>query len=125
MLDAAIQSGFPFTVSVPDGAPPARDEQGNLVAVPEGADDVAPEHDEKYRYIFNNWPRLEKVKRFILATDGDEPGWRLAQELARRLGRARCAFVTYPQAARISTKRWRNTASAASRPASLAPSPSR
>ena len=82
---------------MPDGAPPARDEQGNLVAVPEGADDVAPEHDEKYRYIFNNWPRLEKVKRFILATDGDEPGWRLAQELARRLGRARCAFVTYPQ----------------------------
>ena len=94
---AAIQFGFPFTVSVPDGAPPARDEQGNLVAVPEGADDVAPEHDEKYRYIFNNWPRLEKIKRFILATDGDEPGWRLAQELARRLGRARCAFVTYPQ----------------------------
>jgi twinkle protein len=30
---AAIQSGFPFTVSVPDGAPSARDEQGNLVAV--------------------------------------------------------------------------------------------
>src|SRR5215208_2037834 len=77
---AAIQSGFPFTVSVP-----------------EGADDVAPEHDEKYRYIFNNWPRLQKVKRFILAADGDEPGWRLAQELARRLGRARCSFVTYPQ----------------------------
>src|SRR5215207_7099485 len=51
---AAIQSGFPFTVSVPDGAPPARDEQGNLVAVPEDANDVAPEHDEKYRYIFNN-----------------------------------------------------------------------
>ena len=94
---AAIQSGFPFTVSVPDGAPPARDKQGNLVFVPEGADDVALEHDEKYRYIFNNWARLEKIKRFILATDGDEPGWQLAQELARRLGRARCAFVTYPQ----------------------------
>jgi twinkle protein len=94
---AAIQSGFPFTVSVPDGAPPARDEQGNLVVVPEGADDVEPEHDEKYRYVSNNWARLEKVKRFILATDGDEPGWRLAQELARRLGRARCSFVTYPQ----------------------------
>ena len=61
-------SGFPFTVSVPDGAPPARDGQGNLVPVPEGADDVEPEHDEKYRYISNNWPRLEKVKRFILAT---------------------------------------------------------
>src|SRR4051812_49073976 len=59
---AAIQSGFPFTVSVPDGAPPARDEQGNLVAVPEGADDVTPEQDEKYRYTFTNWPRLEKPR---------------------------------------------------------------
>ena len=58
---AAIQSGFPFTVSVPDGAPPARDEEGNLVAVPESADDVEPEHDEKYRYVSNNWARLERI----------------------------------------------------------------
>lgn len=93
---ATIQAGYPFSVSVPDGAPPARDDQGNLIAVPEGTDDIDPEHDEKYRYVFNNWDRLKRIKRFVLATDGDEPGQRLAQELARRLGRSRCAVVSYP-----------------------------
>lgn len=93
---AAIQAGFPFAVSVPDGAPPARDDQGNLIHVPDNADDVSPEHDDKYRYVSNNWDRLKKIKRFVLATDGDEPGQRLGLELARRLGRSRCAIVTYP-----------------------------
>ncbi|WP_311274817.1 DnaB-like helicase C-terminal domain-containing protein [Methylobacterium sp. WCS2018Hpa-22] len=93
---AAVQSGHPFSVSVPDGAPPARDEQGNLVEVPDNADDVVPEHDDKYRYVFNNWDRLKRVKRFVLAVDNDEPGRRLGQELARRLGRSRCCLVSYP-----------------------------
>ncbi|GJD73115.1 AAA family ATPase [Methylobacterium goesingense] len=93
---AAIQAGFPFAVSVPDGAPPARDEAGNLVAVPDNADDVVPEHDDKYRYVSNNWERLKRIRRFVLATDGDEPGSRLSLELARRLGRSRCAMVSYP-----------------------------
>lgn len=93
---ATIQAGYPFAVSVPDGAPPARDAQGNLIRVPEGIDDIDPEHDEKYRFVFNNWDRLKRVKRFVLAADGDEPGQRLAQELARRLGRSRCAVLTYP-----------------------------
>jgi twinkle protein len=92
-----IQAGYPLAVSVPDGAPPARDEQGNLIDVPETGDDVDPKEDEKYRYVFNNWERLKRVKRVVLATDGDEPGWRLSQELARRLGRSRCFFVRYPE----------------------------
>lgn len=94
---AAIECGFPHTVSVPDGAPPARDSHGNLLpAVPDSADDVDPAHDEKYRYVTNNWDRLAKIKSFVIATDGDEPGQRLAAELVRRLGRVRCKFVTYP-----------------------------
>lgn len=93
---AAIQAGFPFAVSVPDGAPPARDDQGNLIAVPDTADDVTPEHDDKYRFVFNNWDRLKRIKRFVIASDGDEPGQRLALELARRLGRSRCSVVCYP-----------------------------
>lgn len=93
---AAIQAGYPFAASVPDGAPPARDDQGNLIAVPETTDDIDPQHDEKYRYVFNNWDRLKRIKRFVIATDGDEPGQRLAQELARRLGRSRCAVISYP-----------------------------
>lgn len=92
-----LESGYPFAVSVPDGAPPARDQHGNLVQVPDTADDVDPATDEKYRYILNNWDRLKRVKKFVLAGDGDEPGRRLVQELARRLGPARCKFVSYPE----------------------------
>lgn len=96
---AGVQAGYPFIVSVPDGAPPARDADGNLIAVPEGTDDIDPEHDEKYRYIVNNWDALSKIKKIVIATDGDEPGRRLASELVRRLGRVRCSFVTYPKEA--------------------------
>lgn len=92
-----IQAGYPYVVSVPDGAPPARDQHGNLVDVPDAANDVDIAHDEKYQYVHNNWARLKNVKRFVLAGDADEPGWRLTQELARRLGRARCSFVSYPE----------------------------
>ena len=95
---AAIQAGYPFAVSVPDGAPPARDGQGNLIAVSDNADDVAPEQDNDYRYVANNWARLSAIKRFVLATDADESGQRLALELARRLGRSRCSMLVYPSA---------------------------
>jgi twinkle protein len=91
-----IQSGYPFVVSVPNGGAPARDAEGNLKPVPETADDVDPKQDDGFRYVANNWERLKRVKRVVLATDGDEVGWYLAQELARRLGRARCCFVSYP-----------------------------
>lgn len=94
---AVLSSGYPFAVSVPDGAPPDRDAHGNkLPPVPETADDVDPNNDDKYRFLVNNWERLKKIKRFILMTDGDGPGHRLRDELARRLGRVRCSFVTYP-----------------------------
>lgn len=93
---AVIEAGYPFVVSVPDGAPPARDANGKLIEVPETAFDVDPENDGKFSFIGNNWERLKKIKRIILAVDGDEPGQRLAAELVRRLGRPRCSFVTYP-----------------------------
>lgn len=94
---AVLTAGYPFCVSVPDGAPADRDAQGRpLPAVPESADDIDPEHDDKYGYVFNNWDRLKQVKRIVLFTDGDGPGQRLRDELVRRLGRIRCSFVTYP-----------------------------
>lgn len=94
---AVMTAGYPFVVSVPDGAPPARDSHGKpLPPVPESTADIDPENDEKYRYVFNNWERLKPVKRIVLFTDGDEPGQRLRDELARRLGRTRCMFVSYP-----------------------------
>ena len=94
---SAMEAGYPFAVSVPDGAPPARDKDGNLIVVPDGTSDLDPATDEKYRYITNNLERLGRVKRIVIATDGDEPGQRLAAELVRRLGRVRCLFVNYPE----------------------------
>jgi twinkle protein len=76
----AIECGFPFAVSVPDGAPA-----------------TATDSDQKFGYVLNNWDRLEKVEAFILAGDGDEPGRYLNAELARRLGPERCCHVTYPE----------------------------
>lgn len=94
---SAIEAGYPFVVSVPDGAPPARDKDGRLIEVPETTADVDPAQDEKYSFLLNNWDRLAPIKKIVLATDGDEPGRRLAAELVRRLGRVRCYFVTYPE----------------------------
>lgn len=82
------ESGYPFVVSVPDGAPPVT----KLMDVSQHD----PEHDVKYSYIGDSWGDLKKIKRIVIATDADPPGQRLAQELVRRLGRARCAFVAYP-----------------------------
>jgi twinkle protein len=94
---AAIQSGWHHTVSVPDGAPPARDKHGNLIAVPNDARDVDPDADDKYSYLGRHMERLQKIKFFYIATDADEPGQRLAKELVRRLGAARCLWVDYPK----------------------------
>lgn len=90
---SAIDSGFPLSVSVPDGAP--------AVAEGENPEDLAPidqtqEGSGKFEFLWNNRDRLKRVKRFILAVDNDAPGKRLAAELVRRLSASRCLFVTYP-----------------------------
>lgn len=96
-LDAvvAIQCGYPHSVSCPDGAPADRDAQGRPIPMRPDRE-LDPPNDSKFEYVFNNYARLGAVKRIILATDGDGPGVRLRDELARRIGRARCLFVEYP-----------------------------
>ncbi len=88
---AALSCGFPFTVSVPDGAPPASEAH-------KPGDPIDPAADEtgKFSYLWNNRERLKRIRRFILAVDNDGPGQRLADELVRRLSASRCLFVTYP-----------------------------
>ena len=86
-LDAlsAIEAGLPLTVSVPDGAPAeAR------------TDDIDPDNDAKFAFVWNCWDALKEVRRIVIATDADPPGQALAQELVRRLGVDRCFFVAYP-----------------------------
>ncbi len=84
----AIDCGWPLSVSVPDGAPPAAGE----IKAESGIDDSTG----KFEFIHNNLDRLKHIRRFILAVDSDPPGQRLAEELVRRLSAARCCFVTYP-----------------------------
>ena len=85
---AAITAGFPFTVSVPEGAPTPRGDG----TIEESKDDSVG----KFRFMWNNRERLAKVKRFILAVDDDLPGKRLAEELTRRLLAGRCSWIEYP-----------------------------
>jgi twinkle protein len=85
----AIECGFPLTVSVPEGAPPAADDPVSNNPL----DDARG----KFQFMFNNRDRLKRIKRFVLAVDSDPPGMRLAAELVRRLGASRCLFVTYPE----------------------------
>jgi twinkle protein len=90
---AAIGCGYPFTVSVPDGASP----------VPKGKQpteldplDESQDAQSKFEFLWNNRARLKRVKRYVIAVDNDGPGIRLAAELVRRLGVSKCSFVTYP-----------------------------
>jgi len=85
----AIQCGFLRTISVPDGAPPP--------GVRSAADLDA---SAKYDWLRDLKPFLTRnlVPEIILATDGDENGAALLQDLSVQLGRFRCKFVTYPRA---------------------------
>lgn len=72
------EAGFQHVVSLPNGAP----------AKPE-------ESDRRYEPLGLHWEALKGVKRHFIATDLDEPGERLANELARRLGKDRCYRVRF------------------------------
>jgi len=70
-------AGILNAVSVPDGAPPAN----------------TKDYSSKFEYLDNCRKELETVQRFILAVDSDEPGRKLEEELARRLGTGKCLRV--------------------------------
>jgi len=75
---AVIQSGFIKAVSVPNGAP--------MESIIDG--------QTKYAYV-------EEARKYltgdiIIATDNDNQGVALMNDLALRIGRTRCKWVTYP-----------------------------
>ncbi len=79
----ALQCGFARTVSVPDGAP---------------SQEIGEDSDSrKYSYLTDAHAALATIREIILATDGDGPGIALMNDLALRLGRARCKWVRYPK----------------------------
>lgn len=80
---AAIQCGFPRSVSVPGGAP----EQSK----PEGED------ARRYEFLAHAKSVLKDAREIILAVDGDRNGQALMNDLSIRLGKARCKWVKYPK----------------------------
>lgn len=87
---AAIQAGFPRSVSVPGGAPP------------EKSGESEPLSGERRRYAFLDEaaPLLRGCREIILAVDADGPGANLLHDLALRLGRHRCKWLDYPEGAK-------------------------
>ncbi|XP_051125289.1 primase homolog protein isoform X2 [Andrographis paniculata] len=81
------EAGYFNCVSVPNGAP----QSVSLKELP------SQEKDSRFQYLWNCSDYLDKARRIILATDSDEPGVALAEELARRLGRERCRRVRWPK----------------------------
>lgn len=78
---AAIQAGYPRTVSVPCGAP-------STTLEGKGA---------KYNFLDEAAALLKNANEIILAVDGDGPGANLLHDLSLRFGRQRCKWVQYPQ----------------------------
>lgn len=67
------------------------------VSVPHGAPAVnSKDYTSKFDFLNSDEERLATVKTWIIAVDNDEPGQRLEDELARRLGRENCLRVTWP-----------------------------
>lgn len=79
---AAIQAGFHFAVSVPNGAP------ANVTTDLDSA--------KRYDWVDRHADALRGVKEFVIAADDDEAGRNLRQDLVALLGADRCRFIDYP-----------------------------
>lgn len=86
---SCVSVGIPNVVSVPDGA--------QLDAIGEGK--IDPTDDKAFSWLWDG-PALKahvaRFKRVVLAIDNDRKGRILREELAVRLERWKCDFVTYP-----------------------------
>lgn len=80
---AAIQAGFMYAVSVPNGAPA------------QATEDL--ETATRYEWVDRHASDIAKVREFVIAADNDQAGFNLAADLAGLLGAERCRFVEYPE----------------------------
>lgn len=74
-----------YTVSVPNGAPQKVSNRS-----------IDASEDRKFSYIWDAKDVIARSERVILVTDNDEAGVALQEEMARRIGRAKCYSVMYP-----------------------------
>jgi twinkle protein len=105
-LGSSVNEPLVFTEGEFDAIAVAQCAPVHVVSVPNGADGkvshgtIVQKHDTGFRYLWGEdyrlLPEIAQFKKIILAVDNDERGEILRDELAVRLGRSRCWFVTYP-----------------------------
>ena len=82
---ALASIGFP-ALGCPNGAPQKISDRK-----------VNPEDDGKYSFVWDARELIEKAEKIIFCGDQDTAGEALIEELARRIGRAKCWKVTLPE----------------------------
>jgi len=88
------EAGFGIDQEVSADAELMNDEYSKwaIVSVPNGAS----KGSQKMEYLDNCSEYFEGLEEIVIATDGDEAGSLLKDEIIRRLGVERCRIVTYP-----------------------------
>jgi len=76
-----MECGILAAVSVPDGAPSEKTESFKT----------------KFDFLNGAEELFDKFKWIVLAVDGDGPGKKLEEELARRIGREKCLRIHWPE----------------------------
>ena len=79
-----LELGIENVVSVPSGAP---------IKVADGK--VLPSEDKKFAYVWNAREIIDAAPYIVLATDQDNAGQALAEELARRIGKEKCRLAKF------------------------------
>lgn len=72
----------------------------NPTSVPHGSINpygTSSPHNSKLAFIADQPDFWASWRRVIIATDADKPGLAMREEIARRLGRSRCSYVSYPE----------------------------
>lgn len=82
----ALASAGIRAIGCPNGAPQKISERK-----------VDPKEDGKFSYVWDSRELIESVQKVIFVPDQDEPGQALVEELARRIGRAKCWTVVLPE----------------------------
>lgn len=83
-----LEAGFEHVVSLPNGAPNSENEPS----------------DKRYEPFGTHWEMVVAAARILIATDMDENGELLAQEIARRVGKDRCWRVRMPTSGDVPIK---------------------
>lgn len=73
----------------------------NATSIPNGAQSFGTGETNDpvslYGFLYPHKSDLDKAKKIVIATDMDEPGNRIAEELARRIGRHKCYRAKFPE----------------------------